>query len=630
MAVVRNLMIRCGADFSGVKRATEQAKSGLQAMGDSVERAGAAIQSIEQKMEALRNKKMPTDDFKSMQAELDKAYASLFKLYDKRDKMEAIGATASSWKSLNYDIETAEASVARLERGMQAMEANGMAWTTGASTSEYSKLAAELEVAKERMAELKAEADKSDSVFGRIRAKTSEIRDNLADSRTQSRDLSKGFKDTLSAVKRIAPALLMARGVMGILRKGVSAYMDENRQLAEQLQGVWVGLGNLLGPIISWLVNLIRDAMGYLLAFLRLFGVTSTQTANQMNKAGGSAKKATAELKRQIMGFDELNILNDQNKDNGGGGGGGGAGYAPIQEKQLPPWLEKFGKWAAEGERLKVILAGMAGVVTALALGVGLLDAVLAGFGVASIMEIIKCIKGWREEGELSKENFKELAVAVAVLGGVLAVFVSPWALVVSAVAIGVLAIIAYWDDIKEYLEPFKKKWDEVFDKMGKKFDDWGNKIKQKWADIKAWWSGLSLDGFRIRFPKLSLSYDVADSAVARFFGVTQIPRISVSWAEAFANGGFPNAGQLFIAREAGAEMVGAMGHKTTVANNDQIVAGIQGGVERANEETNYILRQCVSLLGGILDKDSIVSIDGRSLSESVSRYQRQMGRANG
>ncbi len=40
--------------------------------------------------------------------------------------------------------------------------------------------------------------------------------------------------------------------------------------------------------------------------------------------------------------------------------------------------------------------------------------------------------------------------------------------------------------------------------------------------------------------------------------------------------------GQLFIAREAGAEMVGSIGGRTAVANNDQIVEGIYQGVAAA------------------------------------------------
>lgn len=49
-----------------------------------------------------------------------------------------------------------------------------------------------------------------------------------------------------------------------------------------------------------------------------------------------------------------------------------------------------------------------------------------------------------------------------------------------------------------------------------------------------------------------------------------------------YADGGFPDTGQLFMARESGPEMVGRMGRRTAVANNDQIVAGIEAGVTNA------------------------------------------------
>ena len=85
--------------------------------------------------------------------------------------------------------------------------------------------------------------------------------------------------------------------------------------------------------------------------------------------------------------------------------------------------------------------------------------------------------------------------------------------------------------------------------------------------------------------------------------------------------------GQMFIAREAGAEMVGNIGRKTAVANNDQIVAGIAGGVAEANEEQNALLREQNSLLRAILEKDSGVYLDGKNLANSVEKYQRERGR---
>lgn len=49
-----------------------------------------------------------------------------------------------------------------------------------------------------------------------------------------------------------------------------------------------------------------------------------------------------------------------------------------------------------------------------------------------------------------------------------------------------------------------------------------------------------------------------------------------------FSGGGLPEVGEMFIAREAGPEFIGRMGSRTAVANNDQIVAGIEAGVFNA------------------------------------------------
>lgn len=50
----------------------------------------------------------------------------------------------------------------------------------------------------------------------------------------------------------------------------------------------------------------------------------------------------------------------------------------------------------------------------------------------------------------------------------------------------------------------------------------------------------------------------------------------------AYASGGTPNTGQLFVAREAGPELVGTIGGNTAVMNNNQIVASVAAGVSGA------------------------------------------------
>jgi hypothetical protein len=64
--------------------------------------------------------------------------------------------------------------------------------------------------------------------------------------------------------------------------------------------------------------------------------------------------------------------------------------------------------------------------------------------------------------------------------------------------------------------------------------------------------------------------------------GISAIPTVSIP---RYADGGFVDQGQLFIAREAGAEMVGSIGRRTAVANNDQIVEGIATATREGNED---------------------------------------------
>jgi hypothetical protein len=107
-------------------------------------------------------------------------------------------------------------------------------------------------------------------------------------------------------------------------------------------------------------------------------------------------------------------------------------------------------------------------------------------------------------------------------------------------------------------------------------------------------------------------------------FNIPTLTEISIP---RLAEGGFPERGQMFIAREAGAEMVGSIGRRTAVANNDQIVSGIAGGVAEANEEQNALLREQNALLRAILEKDSGTYLDGKDLTHSVEKYQRERGR---
>ena len=94
-----------------------------------------------------------------------------------------------------------------------------------------------------------------------------------------------------------------------------------------------------------------------------------------------------------------------------------------------------------------------------------------------------------------------------------------------------------------------------------------------------------------------------------------------------FAKGGFPEKGQLFIANEAGPELVSTMGGQTAVANNDQIIAGIQRGTEQANEEQNELLRGIYAGVMKMMQNGLTVS-PSVGLGQVVARSNALYGRA--
>lgn len=85
-----------------------------------------------------------------------------------------------------------------------------------------------------------------------------------------------------------------------------------------------------------------------------------------------------------------------------------------------------------------------------------------------------------------------------------------------------------------------------------------------------------------------------------------------------YASGGYPTTGQLFIAREAGPEMVGTVGGRTAVANNDQIVEAVSAGVYQA-----VMSAQGNNEGGGM---QIAVYLDGKQIEASVRSTQQKRG----
>ncbi len=91
----------------------------------------------------------------------------------------------------------------------------------------------------------------------------------------------------------------------------------------------------------------------------------------------------------------------------------------------------------------------------------------------------------------------------------------------------------------------------------------------------------------------------------------------AVGYKKQYASGGFPEVGQTFIAREAGAELIGNIGSHTAVMNNDQIVTSVSKGVAAA---VSRVLGNKNS------DRPFIINLDGDTIYSNQQRVKAKRG----
>lgn len=164
---------------------------------------------------------------------------------------------------------------------------------------------------------------------------------------------------------------------------------------------------------------------------------------------------------------------------------------------------------------------------------------------------------------------------------------------------------------VKSFSTSFASAWSSVWKNAGSAFVSQWNRIVQSIE------TGLNNTLAGIQKANKSLSN--------KTYSRITIPRVA-----AFASGGFPESGQLFLANEAGPEMVGRIGRQTAVANNDQIVEGIAVGVGTANEGLISAVYAAAQQIIRAVEAGGDVYMDGYKVGERVTRSQNRQNRVYG
>lgn len=161
------------------------------------------------------------------------------------------------------------------------------------------------------------------------------------------------------------------------------------------------------------------------------------------------------------------------------------------------------------------------------------------------------------------------------------------------------------------------------------------SKLNEAWAKVEAFfnvdtWKEKVLaaiqaikDNFKMpTLPKIKLevTYDTSitgwKKTVADALGLGGWP--SLKWST-YATGGWPEVGEAFIARENGPELVGRIGGRTAVANNDQIVEAVARGVYDA-------VAAAMGAYSGGSDQAINIYLDGKQITAAVEKRQKERG----
>ena len=270
-------------------------------------------------------------------------------------------------------------------------------------------------------------------------------------------------------------------------------------------------------------------------------------------------------------------------------------------------------------------------------------------------------------DGKLDKEEFFNAVKAIlpAILGGVAGVVIGGPAGAAIGLAIGTLISLNVmkfdYSDIIHRIQGFFVYLTGFYDK---EWNSWSDMVHGLWDGLKSWWHGLTLGRFDFRLPHLTVTWQElgANSILARYLGITAIPHMGVEW---YARGGIVDGATLIGAGEQGKEAIIPLERHTEWIHlvavqlkeelaklapaSPQLIRMIPAAASAlvpyaatAAPAAGYeapdlsglatTIAQAIAEIGNRPQPEQQIRVylDGRQLSDAVTRYQRRDNRANG
>jgi len=321
---------------------------------------------------------------------------------------------------------------------------------------------------------------------------------NLSDA---FKGMASPFEKAIKKATRLALGIFSIRSAYMALRRASSDLASYDEQYAANLEYIRFALTQAIAPVLKEIVQLAAQLLQYINAIaqawfgVNLFANGSVEAFNKMKKNANGVGKAVKEIKKQLVGFDEINILTDQSETGTSVGTATPSFDLGDTNVELPQWLKELIK---NKDVILTIVGAMAawkvgsnvieflnniGVVKDLSKGL----TILAGLTL-SITGITLAYGSVNKmlEGDLSAENLLK-GLGGAALAGVGAglLFGGPVAWTVAIL----LSLIVFTVWAVEKQEEQNKKIAKL---MGVDYDNMGFREKVDfWFDFTLQWTGL-------------------------------------------------------------------------------------------------------------------------------------------
>ena len=287
----------------------------------------------------------------------------------------------------------------------------------------------------------------------------------LANMQKSVESVGKSVENVGVKIGRWALALIGIRSIYGLITGSLNTLMQYDDQLATNVEYIKFMIANTLQPVIEKIVNLVYKLLIYV-NYLAKAWFNIDLFAGSMDKYLKKANKSAQELRKTTLGFDEMNIINDNGTT---GVGDNVPTLPPPEDVQIPSWL----KWLGEnGEDLIPTLLGIAGGLLALKLGFEPLQALGIGIAIDGVATSLKACLDYVDDP--SWENFgKAIEGAGESMVG-FGIATNNWGLVgIGAIVMLYGKFLEYWPKIKDF---FQNGIDWLTDKS-----DW---VRENFGDI--------------------------------------------------------------------------------------------------------------------------------------------------